>query len=83
MNLDPTEEREGGYYYFDFGAHLQLKQVIIGPLCDVDASLNAALKSHAGEVEILKARLAFRSFDVVKDNRDFWNRQAKKSKKSA
>jgi hypothetical protein len=78
VGLDPTEEREGGYYYFGFCAHLQVKQVIVGPLCDVDATLNAAIKQHAGEVEILKARLAFRSFEVVKDNRDFWNRQAKK-----
>jgi hypothetical protein len=78
VGLDPTDERKGGYHYSAFGAHLQLKQVIIGPLCDVGASVNAAIKPHAGEVEILRARLAFRSFEVEKDISGFWNRQAEK-----
>ena len=78
VSINPTEEREGGHYYFDFCMHLQVKQIIIGPLCDVDATLNAAIKPYAGEVDVLKARLAFRSFEVTKDNRGFWNRQAEK-----
>jgi hypothetical protein len=70
VKLDPAEERAGLYYY-NFCPRLQLKEVIIGTLCDVSAGLRAKINMHAGGLEILKARLAFKSFKVVKDQRGF------------
>jgi hypothetical protein len=72
VKLDEAEE-ETGLYYRKFGPHLQLKQVIVGPLGTVTSSLQKAIGSLAGEIEILKARLAFRSFRVTRDKHRFWD----------
>lgn len=66
-------EKQSGRYYRRFGPRLQLKQVIVGPLCHVTARLQKAIATQAGEVEFVKARLAFRSFGVTKNKQNVWN----------
>jgi hypothetical protein len=75
--LVPLHEanEQSGLHYRSFGPHLQLKQVIVGPLCAVTAGLQRAIGRHAAEIDILKARLAFRSFGVTRDKHRFWNRE--------
>jgi hypothetical protein len=70
IRLNPTEEKDG-LYYTDFGGSLNLKQVILGPLCsDSDSSSIATIvQGDFTGIELIKARLAFRSFQVVEDKR--------------
>jgi hypothetical protein len=66
-DIDP----ETKLYFADFGDDCLLREVIIGPLCDVKATeLREALgEPNSGEVVLTKARLAFNSFRVVTDQR--------------
>lgn len=69
------EHREDGHYFYQFGKQpdaIRLRQVIVGPLCDATgASVESALSDYSNDVEILKARLAFRSFRIVKKQDGF------------
>jgi Protein of unknown function (DUF2971) len=61
-----------GFYFYNFESRVQLREVIAGPLCDVpEAKLREALSGYADKVSVIKARLAFRSFRVVKNLRGF------------
>lgn len=57
--------------YMDFGPNLVLREVIAGPLCPYTARLRAAMRCCSPDVELVRSRLAFRSFEVVKDLRGF------------
>jgi hypothetical protein len=62
------EERDAatGLYFRTFNPALQLKEVIAGPLCHCAADIRNALPDHATPgVRLVKARLAFKSFEVV------------------
>lgn len=60
-----------GLYFGDFGDQLVLREVIAGPLSAVTkGELGDAIGSTAG-VKFTKARLAFKSFRVVADQRGF------------
>ncbi|SRR5712692_2659554 len=60
-----------GFYFYPFGEKLQLREVIAGPLCDTPkAAIDAALKGYA-DIEVIKARLAFNTFQVVKNKLGF------------
>jgi len=69
------EERDTstGLYYFEFGENLKLKEIIAGPLCSVEnrKKIKEAIGRCSETVEVIQARLAFRSFDVVRDKRGF------------
>jgi hypothetical protein len=63
------EERdpETNLYFFDFSDDLRLATVIAGALATVTRQdISDALGTYASEVDLLKARLAFRSFRVVR-----------------
>jgi len=66
-DIDP----ETKLYFADFGDDCLLREVIVGPLCDVTATkLREAIgELNSGEVVLTKARLAFNSFRVVTDQR--------------
>jgi hypothetical protein len=53
---------------------LVLKEIIVGAASEVSPEeVNAALGRRAGSVSAFKARLAFRTFEVVAQrNRDLW-----------
>jgi hypothetical protein len=62
-DLDPEER----LYFADFGDALRLREVIVGANCELSRDrLREALGELASEVTALKARLAFRSFRVVR-----------------
>jgi len=61
---------ENGSFFYPFGANLQLKEVVLGPLCSLPHdSVRALVTASAGDVCLIKARLAFKSFKVVPDKR--------------
>lgn len=61
---DPTS----GLYFKDFGDDLRLKQVIIGAMCKVTkATVLALLGAGATGVRVIKARLAFTKFGIVRN----------------
>jgi hypothetical protein len=62
---------EGGLYFSAFGEELHLKEVILGPLCAIDLELVRHLiaRMHNSDVKAFKSRLAFKTFDIVPDER--------------
>lgn len=61
---------ENGSYFYPFGGKLVLREVILGPFCelpidDVREKVRLAYQS----VSVIKARLAFKWFRVVRDER--------------
>jgi hypothetical protein len=68
------DERDGstGHYFYTFDDKLQLSEVIAGPLCDTPkTAIDGALAGYKGRIRIVKARLAFTTFQVVKNKQDF------------
>lgn len=67
--LDEIEE-QSGHYFADFGGNLRLTQVILGARCSVKtAELRPLFRTHPNRVLILKARLAFQSYRVVRQKK--------------
>ncbi|EKU73441.1 MULTISPECIES: DUF2971 domain-containing protein [Sphingomonadales] len=68
-------DRESGKYFAEFSPKLALREVIVGAACTVTrVELARALGDLAGEVRQRKARLAFRSFRVVtQQKKDYWS----------
>ena len=67
---DPDPSR--GYYFFPFNDTVRLCEVIAGPLCNTPkAKIDEALKSYQDRVQVTKARLAFRSFEIVRNREAF------------
>lgn len=64
--------RQGGLYFWPFGWDLKLMEVVAGPRCSVEKShLRSSLDDQDREVTLTKARLAFRDFEVVTQQRGF------------
>lgn len=62
------ETRESGLYFHDFTEDFQLREVILGPRCELPiASIRAVVAGFAPEVTVLKSRIAFSSFQVVEN----------------
>ena len=68
-------DRDADIYFMPFGERLRLKEVVVGAESSITRSeLNGALGGLQSEVTAFKARLAFRSFRVVKQlNRKLWH----------
>lgn len=79
VSLD-KDAAEGGLYFYDFSEDLRLREVILGPLCDIPVQpvRNLVAKVYDHEIYVTKSRLAFKSFSVVEDRRF----RAKSSNKS-
>jgi hypothetical protein len=72
VSLD--ERNLNGKYFYLFGESLRLKQIIAGPLCTITREqIEDAVLGYqdASTIEMIKARLAFRSFRVVKNRQGF------------
>lgn len=67
------DERDpSGHYFYDFDEKIRLSKVIAGPLCSTTKmEIESALKSYENGIHVIKARLAFTSFQVVEDRRGF------------
>lgn len=56
------------HHFFDFSENLQLKQVIVGCRSDITrADISVALGNMQKDVEVFKARPAFRSFNIERN----------------
>lgn len=66
---------ERGLYFSEFSDDLKLKEVILGPLCEVpiDRVRRLVAKTY-DSVTVIKARLAFKWFAVVTDERSIESR---------
>ena len=60
-----------GLYFGNFGEQLQLREVIAGPLCAVGKQDLRDVTRYTTKVKFTKARLAFKTFRVVTDQRGF------------
>lgn len=61
---------EAGSYFKPFDAHLRLAEVILGPLCELPiAEVRSLVRETYDCVATYKARLAFKWFKVVPDER--------------
>ncbi|MDO8800990.1 DUF2971 domain-containing protein [Phenylobacterium sp.] len=74
MDLE-VAQTEGALYFHPFDDEMRLTEVIIGAQCTIKrAALADALGDLAGEVATEKARLAFRSFNVIRQRKaDLWD----------
>lgn len=60
------DTRESGLYFYPFDTSLVLREIILGPRCELPAeSLKALLGVNEPEVKIVKSLLANQSFSVV------------------
>jgi len=65
---------EGTLYFWPFSNDLTLGEVILGPLCEYRINdVRRLVTSLYGSVVVIKARLAFKSFRVVPDQRTVKN----------
>ena len=63
-------------FFAEFNDGLMLREVVVGPLCDVNrVAIEEALGAARNNVCITKARLAFNSFRVVRDQRGLRRRR--------
>lgn len=62
-----------GLYFGDFGEQLVLREVIAGPLCTATREELFNATGSATEIILKKARLAFKTFRIVTDQREFKN----------
>jgi len=66
------DKREDGFYFYYFDAFIQLREVIAGPLCaEPKERIDQALKGYTETISVIKARLAFKTFQVVKNRKGF------------
>ena len=69
VKLD-EEDRKTGLYFMEFSDTLKLKEIVVGPRNERKLKeLHQIISPHIKGVEILHARLAFKSYSVVPNNR--------------
>jgi hypothetical protein len=63
-----TLDSQPGFHFVPFSAQLQLREVILGPRCDIPiASVRTLVQPFYMKVHVKRARIAFRKFAVVED----------------
>jgi len=61
-------ETETGLYFKDFSGDLALREIILGPRCVIKKSaITETVGSEGREMQVIKARLAFNTFRVVRN----------------
>ena len=61
-------EADNGMFFRDFDDHISLHRVVVGARCSAKRKeIDAAVRPYGPAVEVIKARLAFRSFNVVRN----------------
>jgi hypothetical protein len=59
---------ESGLYFYDFSPEFQLREVILGPRCELPISrLRSLVDNFDPAVTVIKSRIAFSSFRVIKN----------------
>ena len=60
--------REAGNFFYDFSEEFQLREVILGPRCELPiVRVRQLVANFDPAVAVVKARIAFGSFDVVEN----------------
>ena len=63
-----NESSESGLYFAEFFNEMELREIVLGPNCSTPISkISSLLKNYAVQIPIIKTRIAFNSFRVVKD----------------
>lgn len=61
--------RESGFYFYPFDASVALKEVILGPRCELPIkSIESLLETYPHPVKVFQSRIAFQSFRVIEKN---------------
>ena len=69
VHLDEATVEDGGYF-LPFSDDLALREVILGPLCTLPIEgVRSLVDSICQSVKVRKARLAFKRFEVIPDQR--------------
>lgn len=67
VTLD-DDRKESGYYFEPFHSELQLREVILGPRCELQISaIRNLVKDFSPAVEVIKSRIAFTRFEVLEN----------------
>ena len=60
------ETRESGMYFYPFDASIVLREIVLGPRCELPTmSIAELVRPHDSEIRITKSTLANSSFSVV------------------
>ena len=62
-------KEKNGLLFHPFNHDISLKGIVLGPLCEIAISHIEAALPRKEEIEIIKSRLAFRSFNIVQQRR--------------
>jgi hypothetical protein len=66
------DKRTAGGYFYPFDEKVQLRVVVAGPLCKIPkARIYKALDGYKDHINVIKARLAFKTFRVVNNQHGF------------
>ena len=57
---------QGGMYFYRLGQDIHLKGIVLGPLCDIPITEIENSLPKKLRISVIKSRLAFRSFSIVK-----------------
>ena len=69
VGLDEGTQIDGLYFY-PFDVHVQLREVILGAMCKLDVKeVRKLVREKYKNVNVLTARMAFNSFNIVLDQR--------------
>lgn len=67
VQLDHTT-KESGMYFYDFSKDFSLKEVVLGPKCELPISaVREFVNNVSPSASVVKARIAFSSFRVIKN----------------
>jgi hypothetical protein len=69
------DEREDGHYFYPFDRKIRLREAIAGPLCNVTEDTIREALGDKRDVAVIRARLAFKTFRVVRTEWHFSNEE--------
>lgn len=69
VDLD-EERKESGLYFEPFTSNLKLREIILGPKCELSIKATRELvEDFTPKVEVIKARIAFTRFEVLESKK--------------
>jgi Protein of unknown function (DUF2971) len=67
--------KENGLFFYPFDASVELREVILGPMCRSPLEdIRQLVSKYHDSVTVFKARMAFRNFNIVADQRSLRKR---------
>lgn len=67
VGLD-EDRKESGIFFEPFTTNIQLREVVIGPKCELSISaIRELVKNFSPKVEVIKSRIAFTRFEVLEN----------------